>query len=113
VGRPLGTAGEIVVGLVFTWVTVAFAIIAFSYRNWAPNIGTVVKIAVVGIFTILFIVFLARHGRPAGASTPADLRPSVSGFLTMVGVLVFLWVGFELSTGASEGMHDPSEMCPG
>jgi glutamate:GABA antiporter len=112
VRTPLGTAGEIVAGLVFTWGTVAFAIIAFRYGKWAPNIGTVVKIAVVGIFTILFIVFLARHGRPAGASTPADLRPSVNGFLTMVGVLVFLWVGFELSTGASEEMHDPQRDVP-
>ena len=112
VRKPLGTAGEIVVGLVFTWVTVAFAIIAFRYGKWAPNIGTVVKILVVGIFTILFIVFLARHGRPAGASTPADLRPSVNGFLTTVGVLVFLWVGFELSTGASEEMHDPRRDVP-
>ena len=66
--KPLGTAGEIVVGLAFTWITVAFAIIAFRYGKWAPNIGTFVKIAVVGIFTILFIVFLARHGRPAGVS---------------------------------------------
>ena len=48
----------------------AFAIIAFRYGKWAPNIGTFVKIAVVGIFTILFIVFLARHGRPAGVSGP-------------------------------------------
>jgi amino acid transporter len=112
VRKPLSTAGEIVVGLVFTWVTVAFAIIAFGYGKWAPNIGTVIKIAVVGIFTILFIVFLARHGRPAGASTPADLRPSVNGFLTMAGVLVFLWVGFELSTGASEEMHHPQRDVP-
>ena len=113
VRKPLGTAGEIVVGLVFTWVTVAFAIIAFRYGKWAPNIGTVVKILVVGIFTILFITFLTRHGRPAGASAPADLRPSVNGFLTMVGVLVFLWVGFELSTGAAEEMHDPRRDVPG
>jgi amino acid transporter len=48
VRKPLGTAGEIVAGLVFTWVTVAFAIIAFRYGKWAPNIGAVVKIAVVG-----------------------------------------------------------------
>jgi Amino acid transporters len=64
-GKPLGTTGEIVVGLIFTWVTVGAAIIAFRYGKWAPNIGTIVKIAVVAIFTILLIVYLARHG-PAG-----------------------------------------------
>lgn len=112
VRKPLGTAGEIIVGLAFTWVTVAFAIIAFRYGKWAPNIGTFVKIAVVGIFTILFIVFLAQHGRPAGVSGPADLRPSVNGFLKVIGVLVFLWVGFELSSGASEEMHHPQRDVP-
>ena len=112
VGRPLGTAGEIVVGLLFTWVTVGLAIIALRYGKWAANIGTFVKIAVVGLFTILFIVFLARHGRPAGVSTVADLKPSMNGFLTMVGVLVFLWVGFEVSTGAAEEMHNPRRDVP-
>ena len=110
--KHLGTTGEIVVGLVFTWVTVAMAIVAFRYGKWAPNIGTLVKIAVVGIFTILFIVFLARHGRPAGVSTAADLKPSLNGFLTVIGVLVFLWVGFELSSGAAEEMHNPQRDVP-
>lgn len=110
--KPLGTLGEIIAGLVFTWITVALAVIAFRYGKWAPNIGAVLKIAVVGLFTILFIVFLTQHGQPAGVSTPADLKPSVNGFLTLVGVLVFLWVGFELSTGASEEMHNPRRDVP-
>ena len=111
-GKPLGTTGEIVVGLIFVWVTVATAIVAFRYGKWAPNIGTFVKIAVVGIFTVLFIVFLVRHGSPPGASTASDLKPSVNGFLTVIGVLVFLWVGFELSSGASEEMVNPRRDVP-
>jgi amino acid transporter len=110
--KPLGTTGEIVVGLIFVWLTVGTAIVAFRYGKWAPNVGTMVKIAVVGIFTILFIVFLARHGRPAGVSTVSDLKPSINGFLTVIGVLVFLWVGFELSSGASEEMHHPQRDVP-
>jgi amino acid transporter len=70
-----------------------------------PNIGTFVKIAVVVLFTVLFIVFLVQNGRPAGASTAADLKPSVTGFLTAIGILAFLWVGFEVSSGASEEMR--------
>jgi glutamate:GABA antiporter len=110
--KPLGTTGEIVVGLIFTWVTVGTAIVAFRYGKWAPNIGTIIKIAVVAIFTILFIAFLVHHGRPAGSSTAADLKPSLNGFLTVIGVLVFLWVGFELSSGASEEMHNPRRDVP-
>jgi glutamate:GABA antiporter len=110
--KPLGTTGEIVVGLIFTWVTVGTAIIALRYGKWAPNIGTIVKIAVVAIFTVLLIVYLTRHGQPAGTSTASDLKPSVNGFLTVIGVLVFLWVGFELSSGASEEMHNPQRDVP-
>ncbi len=86
VSKPLGTAGEIIVGLAFTWVTVGTAIIAFRYGKWGPNIGTFVKMAVVGIFTALFIAFLVKHGHPAGTSTAADLKPSVAGFLGVIGV---------------------------
>ncbi len=110
--KPLGTTGEILVGLAFTWVTVGLAIVSFRWGKWAPNIGTFVKVAVVGIFTALFIAFLVQHGRPAGGSTAGDLKPSVNGFLTVVGVLVFLWVGFELSNGAGEEMKNPARDVP-
>jgi glutamate:GABA antiporter len=112
VSKPLGTTGEIFVGLAFIWVTVGIAIIAFRIGKWGPNIGTFVKIAVVGMFAVLFVVFLVQHGRPAGASTAADLKPSLSGFLTAIGILVFLWVGFELSNGASEEMRNPKRDVP-
>jgi glutamate:GABA antiporter len=110
--KPMSTTWEIVVGLAFTWVTVGIAIIAFRVGKWGPNIGTFVKIAVVAIFTVLFIAFLVKHGRPAGASTVGDLKPSLDGFLTAIGILVFLWVGFELSNGASEEMRNPKRDVP-
>jgi glutamate:GABA antiporter len=110
--KPMSTGWEIVVGLVFTWVTVGLAIIAFRIGKWGPNIGTFVKIAVVAIFTVLFIAYLVQHGRPVGASTAADLKPSLDGFLTAIGILVFLWVGFELSNGASEEMRNPKRDVP-
>jgi glutamate:GABA antiporter len=112
VTKPLGTTAEIIVGLVFTWVTVAIAIIAFRIGKWGPNIGTFVKIAVVVLFTVLFIAFLIKHGHPAGTSTIRDLKPSLNGFLTAIGILVFLWAGFELSNGASEEMRNPQRDVP-
>jgi glutamate:GABA antiporter len=112
VTKPVGTTTEIIIGLVFIWVTVAIAIVAFRIGKWGPNIGTFVKIAVVGIFTVLFIAFLIKHGHPAGTSTAADLKPTLNGFLTAIGILVFLWVGFELSNGASEEMRNPKRDVP-
>jgi amino acid transporter len=110
--KPLGTTGEIVVSLIFIWVTVGIAIVSFRFGKWGPSIGAFVKIAVVMLFTVLFAAYLMQHGRPAGASTAADLKPSVNGFLTAIGVLVFLWAGFELSSGAAEEMHDPRRDVP-
>ena len=110
--KPMNTTWEIVVGLAFTWVTVGLAIVAFRIGKWGPNIGTFVKIAVVLIFAGLFIAYLVQHGRPDGASTVADLKPSLDGFLTAIGIMVFLWVGFELSNGASEEMRNPRRDVP-
>jgi glutamate:GABA antiporter len=110
--KPMSTGWEIVVGLAFIWVTVAIAIIAFRIGKWGPNIGTFVKMAVVVIFAVLFISYLVKHGRPAGASTAGDLKPSLDGFLTAIGIMVFLWVGFELSNGASEEMRNPQRDVP-
>jgi glutamate:GABA antiporter len=110
--KPLGTAAEIIVGLAFVWVTVLIAIVAFRIGKWGPNLGTIVKIAVTVLFTVMFIAFLVQHGRPAGASSAADLKPSLSGFLTVIGLMVFLWVGFELSNGAGEEMRNPQRDVP-
>ena len=112
VGRPLGTLAEIAVGLIFTWITVGVAIIAFHIGKWGPSIGTLVKAGVVLLFAVILIGHIVWHGRPAGASSVADLRPSLNGFLATVGILVFMWVGFELSSGAAEEMHNPQRDVP-
>ena len=79
--KPLGTTGEIIVALIFTWLTVGTAIVAFRYGKWAPNVGTFVKIGVIAIFTILFIVFLVQHrGRAVrGDGRPRDPRVAAAG----------------------------------
>ena len=110
--KPLGTTAEIVVGLAFVWITVGIAIVALRIGKWGPSIGTFLKVAVAAIFTILFITFLIQHGRPAGASPAADLKPSLNGFLSVIGIMVFLWVGFELSNGAAEEMRNPQRDVP-
>jgi amino acid transporter len=110
--KPLTKPWEIVIGLVFIWVTTGIAIIAFRIGKWGPNIGTFVKFLVVGLFTVLFIVFIAQHGRPHGTSGAADFKPTLTGFLTAIGIIVFMWVGFELSTGAAEEMRNPRRDVP-
>src|SRR5207302_8467232 len=110
--RQMGTAAEILFGLVFVWAVVGTAIIAVKYGKWVTNVGMIVKVLLTVAFLILTIAFLASKGRPGGTVGLGDLRPTISGFLFLVGVLMFNWLGFELSTGASEEMVNPQKDIP-
>lgn len=110
--KPLGTAAEIIIGLIFTWVTIGLAIMALRWGKWAPNLGTIVKALTAIVFVALVIAFIVSKGRPAGTMHVADLKPSINGFLGVIGLLMFLWVGFETGSGASEEMVDPRRDVP-
>lgn len=108
----MGKWSEILFGLAFVWVSVAIAIIGLRFGKWVPNVGTILKAALVAIFVVMSIVFLAQHGRPAGTMHVSDLTPTITGFLFLAGVLVFNWGGFELPGAASEEMESPQRDVP-
>jgi amino acid transporter len=112
VNKPLSTTAEIIFGLVFVWVTVALSQIQMKWGKWGPNIATIAKGAVALLFVILVIVFLADKGRPAGTMTVSDIKPSLSGFLGVIGLLVFLFAGFETPSAAGEELVDPKRDIP-
>jgi len=110
--NPLSTFWSIVVGLVVVWVTVMLSMIEMKYGKWTGIIGTIVRLLTLFIFLGLVIVYLFQEGKPAGTVTVADLRPTVVGFLAVIGLLQFVFVGFELSSGAAEEMTDPQKDIP-
>jgi len=110
--NPLGTWGSIAVGLGVVWACTALSWIELKWGKWAGAIGTIVRLLTWAIFLALVAVFLFTKGKPAGTITVTDLKPSIVGFLAVIGLLQFLFVGFELSTGASEEMKDPQKDIP-
>jgi amino acid transporter len=110
--HPLGTAASIVVGLVFTWVTILLSVISLKYGKWTGNLGTPLKGIIMVVLGVLAIVFLVRHGIPKGVAPASSYTPSISGFLAVIGVIIFLWVGFELQGSASEEMVNPQKDVP-
>lgn len=108
----IGTLGSIIIGLIFVWVTIAVAVIALKYGKWAGNIGAAVKALAVILFAIVVIASLAKHGLPAGHVAASTFKPTISGFLGVIGLIVFLFVGFELESGASEEMTNPQHDVP-
>ena len=109
----IGTIWEIVIGLAVVWAIVGLSVIELKFGRWTGNIGTFVRLAVFFIFIGLVAWFLIKNGKPAGTIGWGSLKPSLTGFLAVIGLLQFLFVGFELSNSASEEMHNPQRDVPG
>jgi amino acid transporter len=108
----VGTVGSIIIGLVFVWACIGTSVVSLRHGKWAGNIGAWTKaIAVLG-FAILVIASLAKNGVPHGIAGGSTYVPSISGFLAVIGAIIFLFVGFELESGASEEMINPQRDIP-
>ena len=70
------------------------------------------RFLVLAVFLVLVVAFLIVKGKPAGTVTMAATKPSLTGFLAVIGLLQFLFVGFELSNGAAEEMKNPQRDVP-
>ena len=109
-GNSLPTAVWYVVVLVFVWLSIVAAIASFSVGKWLPTAGAFARFAVLGFFTVTVIIYAAKHGvHGLGASS---YSPSFSGFVLLVGVLLFNFVGFELPNAAGEEMTNPQRDVP-
>ncbi|MGD0998315.1 MAG: APC family permease, partial [Thermoleophilia bacterium] len=108
----LGWLPSMIIGLIFVWVNIAIAIVSLRHGKWAGNIGAYVKGLAVIFFSILVIGFLIKKGVPTGLAPASTLKPSATGFLAVVGSIVFLLVGFELESGASEEIVNPQRDVP-
>ncbi len=111
--RSIGTVWEIVIGLAVVWAIVGLSVIELKFGRWTGNLGTFVRLAVLFIFLGLVVWFLIKNGKPAGTIGWSSLKPSLAGFLAVIGLLQFLFVGFELSNSASEEMRNPQRDVPG
>ncbi|HTC85741.1 MAG TPA: APC family permease [Candidatus Acidoferrum sp.] len=108
----LGTAtiGDIVFVLAFIWFTVIAAILSFNIGKWIPTIGAFVRIGVLGLFVLSVIFYAAKNG--VQGFGVGDFGISYVGFIGLVPVLFFNYVGFELPNAAGEEMKDPKRDVP-
>ena len=113
-GKPFGGIGtigwlEFFVGAAFIWVAVGMNILSLRQMKWVPNYGGIVRLLLIGLFGILAVVTLLA-GKGHGSFT--GWQPTGDVFIGVIGVLVFAWVGFEISTNASEEMENPQRDIP-
>jgi amino acid transporter len=104
-----GAAWYLFTGL-FVWVGVLAAIVSFQVGKWVPTIGAYSRFILLGGFTITTIIYAVKngvHGFGAG-----DFGISYAGFIGLVPVLLFNFVGFELPSSAGDEMTDPQKDVP-
>ena len=109
-GNNFSTAGFIIVGLIFIWITVTGAIVSFSYGKWIPTVGAFARFLLLGLFSVSVIAFAIEHGvHGLGAGS---YKPNSTGFVLLIGVLLFNYVGFELPNSAGDEMTNPQRDVP-
>ena len=105
------TIGNITFKMVFIWISIGVAIASLRRGKWIPNVGALVRVGVLGFFSVTVLIYAIEHGVHgfgAGDFVPNDMLV----FLGLVPLLLFNYVGFELQNGAAEEMQDPQRDVP-
>src|SRR5436305_2430135 len=101
---------ESLIGFLFIWGAVTMNILSLRYMKWVPNLGAIVRLALLAFFALLVIISGASHGFHGSL---AGFFPTDSTVLIgVLSVIVFQWIGFELQTNASEEMDNPQRDIP-
>src|ERR1700722_11320098 len=109
-GHDLSTPVWYIVALVFVWLSIVAAVTSFRVGKWLPTAGAYARFVVLGLFPLSVIISAIKHGAHGlGAS---GYQPTAGGFVLLVGVLLFNFVGFELPNSAGEEMINPQRDVP-
>lgn len=109
-GTALGGAGFYAGTLAFIWTGVLAAVLSFRIGKWIPILGGWARLVLLGLFSATVLVYAVKnglHGFGAG-----DFVPTWAGFIGLIPVLMFNYVGFELPSSAGEEMRDPQRDVP-
>jgi len=108
--HPLPGAWMYMAGLVFIWAGVLAVSVALSAGRWVAIAGAVARMFLLGFFFVSTVVYGFIHGvQPLSFS---DFSPSYLGFLALVPLIVFTFVGFEVSSAAAEEIENAQRSIP-
>ncbi len=96
--------------LAFVWISVLSAILSFRVGKWFPTIGAWARFLLLGGFSLSVIIYAVKngvHGFGAG-----DFSINYAGFIALMPILLFNFVGFELPNAAGDEMKDPQKDVP-
>src|SRR5699024_1598982 len=88
-----GSVADYVFKLAFIWITVLAAVLSLSKAKWLPTLGGVLKLVFLGFFLVTTIIYASENGI-SGVGF-GSFAPSWLGFLGLVPLLLFGYLGFE------------------
>jgi glutamate:GABA antiporter len=102
---------KIAIGIGMTWVTVYINVISLNVGKWVPNAGAIIKATIMLAIGVGGAVFALRHGVANDMLLP-NFAPTWEAGLAFLPVIVYMFMGFELMSGASEEMKNPQRDVP-
>ncbi|MFE1774626.1 APC family permease [Streptomyces sp. NPDC059008] len=105
-----GTVADYVFKLVFIWAAILTAVVSLRRGKWITTAGAGAKVLALAFFTATAVAYGVQHGFRGLES--AAFSPSGAGFLALVPVLLFAFVGFEAPNAAGDEMLDPQRDVP-
>lgn len=103
--------GQVIVGIIITWITVWFNIKSLEVSKWVPNIGAITKMFVVLAMVIAAVIALTSKGS-ANTINWQTIKPKLDAGLFFFPVIIYNLSGFELMSSAAEEMKDPTKDIP-
>lgn len=101
-----GSVGDYLFKTAFIWLTVLAAVLSLRRAKWIPTMGAICKIIFLALFVVTAAVYAMQHGIQHLAA--GSFTPTLAGFITLIPLLLFAFLGFESGSSASGEMKDAS-----
>ncbi len=107
----LGLWGQILIGVIMTWVTVWIGIKTLETSMWVPNIGAIFKALIMVVIGVAAFIYAGKNGLANDLSFD-NILPTWDAGLFFLPVIVYNFMGFELMSGAGDEMKNPGKDIP-
>lgn len=107
----LGLWGQILIGVIMTWITVWIGVKTLETSKWVPNIGAIFKALIMVVIGVAAFIFASKNG-VANDLSFGNLLPTWDAGLFFLPVIVYNFMGFELMSGAGDEIKNPGKDIP-
>ena len=109
-GIEPASAGDYIFKLIFIWAAITLAIVSLQRGKIVISAGAIAKLLVLISLVATAIIYGFTEGfEPISLSS---LTPTAGGFLAIVPIALFAYLGFEAPNSAAGEMHNPQKDVP-